>query len=120
MRSLVVPITLVILTVLFAIQRLGTGAVGELFGPVMARLVRACWRVAGPARGRRAPRRSCAALSPTYAVAFLLDHGSVGFLALGSVVLAVTGAEALYADMGHFGRPRSAARGSAWSSRRWR
>ena len=101
--SLVVPIALAILTALFAIQRFGTGAVGRLFGPVMVRLVR------GPGHRRRRARSSSTpgvlrALSPTYAVEFFVDHGGTAFVALGSVVLAVTGAEALYADMGHFGR----------------
>ena len=103
MESLVVPITLGVLTGLFAIQRFGTEAVGRLFGPVMA-----VWfsvlAIAGIAQIAGDPA-VLKALSPTYAVAFFLDHGSVAFLALGSVVLAVTGAEALYADMGHFGRP---------------
>ena len=58
------------------------------------------------------------ALSPTYGAEFLVEHHGVAFLALASVVLAVTGAEALYADMGHFGRARSAARGSCSSFRR--
>jgi KUP system potassium uptake protein len=103
LESLVIPITLVVLTVLFAIQRFGTQAVGRLFGPVMA-----IWftilAVSGVARIVDDPA-ILKALSPTYGVAFFVDHGSVAFLALGSVVLAVTGAEALYADMGHFGRP---------------
>ena len=103
MRSLVVPITLVILTVLFAVQHLGTGAVGHWFGPVMG-VWFALLAVTGLHEVVLHPG-ILRAVSPTYAVAFLLDHGSVGFLALGSVVLTVTGAEALYADMGHFGRP---------------
>jgi KUP system potassium uptake protein len=103
LESLVIPITLVVLTVLFAIQRFGTEAVGRLFGPVMAlwftilALSGVVQIVAHPAVLK--------ALSPTYGVEFFVDHGGVAFLALGSVVLAVTGAEALYADMGHFGRP---------------
>jgi KUP system potassium uptake protein len=103
LASLVIPITLVVLTALFAIQRFGTEAVGRLFGPVMA-----AWfsilAVAGLSQIVADPA-ILRALSPTYAIAFLIDHGGVAFLALGSVVLAVTGAEALYADMGHFGRP---------------
>jgi KUP system potassium uptake protein len=101
--SYVVPITLAVLTMLFAIQRFGTHAVGRLFGPVMA-----VWfsilALAGLARVVQSPA-VLKALSPTYAIQFFADNGSVAFLALGSVVLAVTGAEALYADMGHFGRP---------------
>jgi KUP system potassium uptake protein len=103
LESLVIPITLAVLTVLFAIQRFGTEAVGRLFGPVMA-----VWfsilAIAGLARVIDSPV-VLKALSPTYAIEFFADNGSVAFLALGSVVLAVTGAEALYADMGHFGRP---------------
>jgi KUP system potassium uptake protein len=101
--GLVVPIALVILTGLFVVQRYGTGAVGSLFGPVML-----VWFAVLSALGlgqivqHPSVLRS---LSPTYAVQFFADNGLVAFLALGSVVLAVTGAEALYADMGHFGRP---------------
>jgi len=101
--SLVVPITLAVLTMLFAIQRFGTGAVGRLFGPVMA-VWFAILAVSGLAKVIESPA-ILRALSPTYGLEFFLDHGGVAFLALGSVVLAVTGAEALYADMGHFGRP---------------
>jgi KUP system potassium uptake protein len=101
-KSLVVPITLVIVTVLFAVQRFGTGVVGRAFGPVMALwfgilAVSGLWHVAEEPGILRA-------LLPSYGAAFLFSHGLVGFLALGAVVLAVTGAEALYADMGHFGR----------------
>jgi KUP system potassium uptake protein len=103
LESLVLPITLTVLTSLFAIQRFGTQAVGRLFGPVMA-----VWfsilAVSGLARVVESPA-ILEALSPTYGIAFFADHFGVAFLALGSVVLAVTGAEALYADMGHFGRP---------------
>jgi KUP system potassium uptake protein len=102
LESLVVPITLVIITLLFFIQRFGTGAVGRLFGPVMGlwfgllALLGLNQVVSNPSILK--------ALSPTYAVQFFADNGGTGFLALGAVVLAVTGAEALYADMGHFGR----------------
>jgi KUP system potassium uptake protein len=103
LESLVIPITLVVLGGLFAIQRFGTQAVGRLFGPVMA-----VWftilAVGGVAQIAADPA-ILKALSPSYAVEFFVQHGGVAFLALGSVVLAVTGAEALYADMGHFGRP---------------
>jgi KUP system potassium uptake protein len=88
--------------VLFGIQRFGTGAVGRAFGPVMA-----VWfsllAIAGLRQVIQHPG-ILRAISPTYGVDFLLHHGSVAFIALGSVVLTVTGAEALYADMGHFGR----------------
>src|SRR4051812_35850342 len=103
LESLVVPITLVIITVLFAIQRFGTGAVGKLFGPVMA-LWFAILAIAGLGEVFDNPE-IVKALSPSYAVTFFADHPGTAFIALGSVVLAVTGAEALYADMGHFGRP---------------
>ncbi|HEY1540145.1 MAG TPA: potassium transporter Kup [Solirubrobacteraceae bacterium] len=103
LESLVVPIALVVLTLLFAIQRFGTEAVGRLFGPVMA-LWFSILALAGLVKVAGSPE-ILRALSPSYGVRFFLDHGSVAFLALGSVVLAVTGAEALYADMGHFGRP---------------
>ena len=103
LESLVVPIALTILTALFLIQRFGTGAVGRLFGPVMS-----VWftvlAVGGIAQIADHPG-VLRALSPTYAVTFFADHGGTAFIALGSIVLAVTGAEALYADMGHFGRP---------------
>ncbi|WP_027005066.1 potassium transporter Kup [Conexibacter woesei] len=99
----VVPVTLAILTVLFSIQRFGTGAVGRLFGPVMG-----IWftllAVTGLVEVVQHPG-ILRAVSPSYAIAFLGEHGSTAFIALGSVVLTVTGAEALYADMGHFGRP---------------
>jgi KUP system potassium uptake protein len=103
LESLVIPITLVVLTLLFTIQRFGTGVVGRLFGPVML-----VWfvvlGVAGCAQIAQHPG-ILRVLSPTYGASFILDHGGVAFIALGSIVLAVTGAEALYADMGHFGRP---------------
>jgi len=100
--SLVLPITLVVITVLFAIQRFGTEAVGRMFGPVMA-LWFTVLAVSGLAEVIGSPA-ILKALSPTYGIEFFLANGGTAFLALGSVVLAVTGAEALYADMGHFGR----------------
>jgi KUP system potassium uptake protein len=99
---LVVPVALAVLTGLFAIQRFGTAAVGRLFGPVML-VWFAVLGIAGAAEVLRHPG-VIAALSPSYSVAFFVDHPGIAFIALGSVVLAVTGAEALYADMGHFGR----------------
>jgi KUP system potassium uptake protein len=103
LESLVVPIALAILTALFVIQRFGTGAVGRLFGPVMAVwfTILAAGGIAQIADHPGVLR----ALSPSYAVSFFAEHGGTAFIALGSIVLAVTGAEALYADMGHFGRP---------------
>ena len=100
--SLVLPITVAVLTMLFAIQHFGTRLVGSLFGPVMA-----IWfgvlGVIGVVEIAKHPD-VIRALSPTYGAQFLLNRPGVAFIALGSVVLAVTGAEALYADMGHFGR----------------
>ena len=101
--SLVLPITVAVLTMLFAIQRYGTKLIGSLFGPVMAIWFGALALI-GVVEIAQHPG-VMRALSPTYGAQFFLDHGGVAFVALGSVVLAVTGAEALYADMGHFGRP---------------
>ena len=101
LSSLVLPIAIGVLTVLFVFQRFGTGVVGRVFGPVMA-----LWFVViglgGVGEVAQQPG-ILRALSPTYAIAFITEHGAVAFIALGSVVLAITGAEALYADMGHFG-----------------
>ena len=102
LEELIVPITAVIIVVLFAFQRRGTAAVGRLFGPVMI-----VWFVAIGAcgvAGIAAHPEILKALSPTYAVGFLAGHFGIAFFALAAIVLAVTGAEALYADMGHFGR----------------
>ncbi|HEY0811885.1 MAG TPA: potassium transporter Kup [Pseudonocardia sp.] len=103
LASWVVPIALVILAVLFAIQRFGTKAVGRLFGPVMG-LWFTLLALSGLLQVIHNPG-VLRALSPVYGVEFFLHDGLVAFLALGAVVLAVTGAEALYADMGHFGWP---------------
>ena len=103
LESWVVPIALVVLAVLFAIQRFGTKAVGRLFGPVMG-LWFTVLAVAGLFQVFRNPG-VLRALSPVYGIEFFAQNGLVAFLALGAVVLAVTGAEALYADMGHFGWP---------------
>ncbi|HEX6899989.1 MAG TPA: potassium transporter Kup [Thermoanaerobaculia bacterium] len=98
----IVPITLFILLVLFAIQRRGTAGIGALFGPVMI-LWFATLAVLGIFWIVRAPS-VLAAVYPGYAVRFFVENGWHGFLVLGSVFLVVTGGEALYADMGHFGR----------------
>lgn len=98
----VVPLTVVIIVVLFLAQRFGTGVVGRLFGPVMI-----VWFVVIAACGVSGIVREpgiLLALSPTYAVGFLVGNPGIAFFALAAIVLAVTGAEALYADMGHFGR----------------
>ncbi|MFF2205640.1 potassium transporter Kup [Streptomyces sp. NPDC058145] len=100
--SAVVPITAVIIVLLFIVQRRGTAAVGRMFGPVMV-----AWFVAIGACGLVGIVDHPAilrALSPSYALGFLFGHFGTAFFALAAVVLAVTGAEALYADMGHFGR----------------
>jgi len=102
LKELVVPITLVIVVVLFSVQRFGTSVVGRAFGPVMA-VWFAILAVSGLLHVIEEPG-ILRALSPTYGAEFLIDHGGVAFIALGAVVLTVTGAEALYADMGHFGR----------------
>ena len=102
LRPYVVPVTLVVLTGLFMVQRRGTASVGRLFGPVMV-----VWFIALAVLGLQHIAENPAilwALSPHYALIFLLGNPSVAFIALGSVVLCVTGAEALYADMGHFGK----------------
>jgi len=100
--SIVLPITGVILVGLFVIQRFGTRAVGRLFGPVMMLwfVVIAAWGIKGVISNPDILR----ALSPTYALTFLFGHFGTAFFSMAAVVLAVTGAEALYADLGHFGR----------------
>jgi KUP system potassium uptake protein len=101
--TFVIPITVTILILLFMLQRLGSGAVGRLFGPVMV-----VWFATVAALGIRGITMHPAvlkALSPTYAYDFLFHTGMTGFFSLTAVVLAFTGVEALYADMGHFGRP---------------
>ena len=102
LANLVLPITVVIIIALFLVQRLGTGAVGRLFGPIMG----VWFTVLGVlgVRGIAGHPEILKALSPTYAVGFLVGHFETAFFSLTAVVLAVTGAEALYADMGHFGR----------------
>ncbi len=98
---LVIPIAAVILVGLFAVQRFGTGKVGGLFGPVMV-----LWFVVLAAAGLGMVIQDPAVLlglSPTYAIVFIVAHPTISFIALGAVVLVITGAEALYADMGHFG-----------------
>jgi KUP system potassium uptake protein len=102
LHSAVVPITAVIIVVLFLVQSRGTAAVGRVFGPVMVlwfTVIGACG-ISGIVDHPGILR----ALSPTYAVSFLFGHFGTAFFSLAAVVLTVTGAEALYADMGHFGR----------------
>src|SRR5205085_4863876 len=98
----VVPMTVVILVGIFSIQRHGTHRVGRLFGPVMV-LWFAVIAVLGLIWTAREPR-VLAAVLPTHAVNFFVANGWHGFAVLGAVFLVVTGGEALYADMGHFGK----------------
>lgn len=99
---LVIPIAAVILVGLFLVQRYGTGRVGVLFGPIMV-LWFVVLAVAGLGMVIQYPS-VLLGLSPSYAVIFIVSHPAISFIALGAVVLVITGAEALYADMGHFGR----------------
>lgn len=98
----VLPITIAILVVLFASQRFGTALVGRAFGPVTL-LWFGTLAVLGTAQLIREPS-VLAAVDPRHAVRLFMDHGFHAFLVLGSVFLVVTGGEALYADLGHFGR----------------
>ncbi|MGA5463829.1 potassium transporter Kup [Mycobacterium sp. NPDC050041] len=101
-EDFVVPITAVIIIGLFAVQSRGAAAIGRFFGPVMIvwfTVIGACG-----VRGIATHPQILKALSPTYAVEFLVGHFHIAFFSLAAIVLAVTGAEALYADMGHFGR----------------
>jgi KUP system potassium uptake protein len=98
----ILPITCIVLAILFGVQSRGTAAVSAFFGPVMV-----IWFVviAAPGFFQIVGDPSVLfAFSPHYAIGFMLRHGLVGFVTLGAVFLAVTGAEALYADLGHFGR----------------
>ena len=101
-RPYIVPVTVVVLVVLFLIQKYGTHRVGGLFGPVMIvwfatiAALGVMWIVREPS--------VLAAIDPRHAIAFFVANGFTGFAVLGAVFLVVTGGEALYADMGHFGR----------------
>ena len=100
--DLVIPITLAVIAALFAMQRKGTDMVGRFFGPVMV-----VWFIAIALLGVRGivmHPQILRALSPVYAFDFVVQYPSAAFYSLAGIVLAVTGAEALYADMGHFGR----------------
>lgn len=102
LKPLVVPITLVILVALFMVQKHGTGFVGAMFGPAMLlwfgtiAALGVWWIAQEPA--------VLLAVNPWYAIRHMIEHGWHGFLVLGAVVLCITGTEALYADLGHFGR----------------
>ena len=102
LEPFIVIVTIAILLSLFMVQRFGTARVGVAFGPVTA-----LWfltiGILGAISIAREPR-VLASVNPYYAVRFFLEHGFVGFAVLGAVFLAVTGAEALYADIGHFGK----------------
>lgn len=100
--SYIVPLSVIVLTLLFAIQKHGTSSVGKLFAPVML-----MWfltlAVLGVRRIMDTPQ-VLQALNPVYAVRFFIEYKFISFFALGAMVLAITGVEALYADMGHFGK----------------
>ena len=100
-KPYILPITLAIVVGLFVIQRRGTASVGALFGPVMV-LWFAVLALLGGINIVQHPE-VLAAVNPLYGFNFLLGNSTLGFFALGAVVLCITGAEALYADMGHFG-----------------
>ena len=99
--SAVIPLSVIVLLALFAVQRRGTGSIGSLFGPVML----VWFAVLGVLGGVQIVRHPqvLAAISPSYAILFLAQHPAIAMTVLASVFLAVTGGEALYADLGHFG-----------------
>ncbi len=102
LERFVVPVTLVVLTGLFMVQKHGTGGIGKFFGPVTA-----LWFIVLAVLGIGHIVRNPAvlvALSPHHALMFIINQPGMAFIALGSVILCATGAEALYADMGHFGK----------------
>ena len=103
LHDFVIPVTVAIIVGLFGVQRHGTAIVGRFFGPVMI----VWFLVIGicGVRGITGHPQILRALSPVYAIEFVAGHFHIAFFALAAIVLAVTGAEALYADMGHFGRP---------------
>ena len=101
-KPYVVPISLVVLVLLFAVQRRGTGDIGKFFGPITV-----VWFVAIGLAGLvqvLSNPQVLTALLPTHALRFSIEHYNIAFITLGAVFLCVTGAEALYADMGHFGK----------------
>ena len=102
LKPVVVPLTVVILLGLFLVQKRGTEGIGKVFGPVML-----LWFVTIAALGAAQVVKSpgvLAAIDPRHGARFFLENRGLGFLILGAVVLSITGAEALYADMGHFGK----------------
>ena len=102
LERFVVPITLIVLTVLFMVQKHGTGGIGKFFGPIMV-----AWfgvlAFLGFIHVARNPA-ILAAMSPHYAISFIVNHPQLAFVALSAIILCATGVEALYADMGHFGK----------------
>ncbi|MEN9505193.1 MAG: hypothetical protein RI958_1119 [Actinomycetota bacterium] len=102
LTSWVIPIAIVILVMLFVVQRRGTGAVGRVFGPIMM-IWFATLAVLGLSKIADAPE-IISSINPVYLVDYFRHEGLKAFLSLGSIFLVVTGGEALYADMGHFGR----------------
>jgi len=102
LKPYVIPITLIVITALFLVQQTGTGRVGAFFGPITV-----VWFSVLGALGLHSIWQYPSvleALNPYWGIHFFMDNGALGFFVLGAVVLAVTGAEALYADMGHFGK----------------
>ena len=113
--DLVVPIAVGILVALFAVQRRGTGAVGRVFGPIVL-----IWFVVLGLLGVTNLATELAvlrAVNPVEGLRYLFGNGLDGSLSLGSIFLVVTGGEALYADLGHFGAVRSGRAGSLWRCR---
>ena len=101
-KPYVVPISLFVLACLFLVQRRGTGDIGKFFGPITV-VWFFCIGLMGLVQVVKNPSVLLAVL-PTYAISFMIDHYALAFITLGAVFLCLTGAEALYADMGHFGK----------------
>ena len=115
LKTFILPAAVAILVALFAIQPLGTSRIGKAFGPIMG-----LWFLSIAALGLWGILQHPAvltALNPLYGLRYLLSNGYASFVVLGGVFLCVTGAEALYADMGHFGPRPFGLPGRAWSSR---
>jgi KUP system potassium uptake protein len=101
-KAYVIPVTVIVITLLFWVQKRGTNVVGLAFGPIMV-IWFCCLAIFGAMSIAQSPQ-VLVALNPVYAYRFLSADWLVSFLALGGIVLAITGGEALYADMGHFGK----------------
>jgi len=102
LEQYIVPLTIVVLITLYAMQRHGTAGIGRFFGPIMV-VWFAALAVMGLVNIVEAPQ-ILYALNPYHALRFMYENRMIAFVALGAVVLSLTGAEALYADMGHFGK----------------